>query len=236
MNASIPSAGGNIDGYLSVPQPEVSGAGPWPGVVIIHDAFGLSDDDRAITDRFATAGYLALAPNMFSRGNMVSCLRSMFRELRAGQGRAFDEIEAARAWLAGRQDCTGKVGVAGFCLGGGFALLAAGRGFQASAPYYGMLPDDASFLDEACPVVASFGRKDPALRGAARKLEAQLSERNVPHDVKEYPGAGHSFANRLPLGPLNVVARVLGTGYHHESSEDAWRRVLAFFTEHLRKN
>ncbi|MQA07283.1 MAG: dienelactone hydrolase family protein [Pseudonocardiaceae bacterium] len=234
MQISIPSTDRSIDGYLAEPQAEVSGQPPWPGVVVIHDALGSGDDIRAITSRFATAGYLALAPNLFSRGNAVTCVRSMFGQLRAGRGQAFDDIEAARTLLAERDDSTGKVGVAGFCMGGGFALLAASNGFQASAPYYGQLPTDGSFLDGACPVVASFGAKDPSLRGAAEKLETLLTERGVPHDVKEYPDAGHSFANRLPLGPLNVLARVLGFGYHHESSEDAWRRGLAFFGEHLR--
>jgi len=70
--------------------------------------------------------------------------------------------------------------------------------------------------------------------GAADKLERLLTERNIPHDVKEYPDAGHGFANRLPVGPFGPIVRVAGFGYHHESSEDAWRRVLAFFGEHLR--
>lgn len=234
MNATIPTTDGTIDGYLAVPQPEVSGTPAWPGVVVVHDAFGLGDDIRSIAARFATAGYLALAPNLYARGNPATCLRNTFRQLRAGSGQVFSDLESARAVLSRRSDCTGKVGVAGFCMGGGFALLAASRGFDASAPYYGQLPTDSSFLDGACPVVASFGAKDPSLRGAAGKLENMLADRGVPRDVKEYPDAGHSFANRLPLGPANVMARILGFGYHHESSEDAWRRVLAFFAEHVR--
>lgn len=81
------------------------------------------------------------------------------------------------------------------------------RGFQANAPYDGKIPNDPSLLDGACPVVASYGAKDPSLRGAAGKLETLLTERNVPLDVQEYPDAGHSFANRQPLGSLNLIAR-----------------------------
>lgn len=222
-----------IPGYLAVPAAEVAGPGPWPGVVIVHDAFGLGDDVRAIAGRFATAGYLALVPDLYSRGRTLSCIRTVMRELRDGKGQSFDDIDSARDQLVGRSDCTGKVGVAGFCMGGGFAILGASRGFDASAPYYGRLPQDTSFLDGACPVVASFGKKDRPLRGNAQRLEAALSEHNVAHDVKEYPDAAHGFANRHRLGPFNVLGQVLGVGYHHESSEDAWHRVLRFFAEHL---
>ncbi|WP_199429233.1 dienelactone hydrolase family protein [Qaidamihabitans albus] len=233
METSIPVADGTIGGYIATPQPEIAGPAPWPGVVVVHDAFGMTRDTRRITDRFATAGFLTLSPDLYSRGGRVKCTKAVFSELGAGRGRAFDDLDAARRLLADRDDCTGRIGVVGFCLGGGFALVAASREFDASAPYYGQLPKDFSMLDGACPIVASFGRRDPTLKGAAAKLETELTERGVPHDVKEYPDAGHSFANELPLGPFNVLAKVAGFGYHHESSEDAWRRVLAFFAEHL---
>ena len=233
MNTTITTQDGTIGGYLAVPQPEVAGESPWPGVVVVHDALGMSDDVRTIAERFATAGYVAVVPNLYSRGGFARCVRSVFREMLAGTGRAHDDIDAARAMLAERADCTGKVGVAGFCLGGGFALLAATREFDASAPYYGPLPSDLSILDGACPIVASYGGRDFGLKGAAGRLEAQLTESGVPHDVREYPAAGHSFANRLG-GPLNALLRVPGMAYHHESSEDAWRRVMSFFAEHVR--
>jgi carboxymethylenebutenolidase len=234
VTVRIPSTDGEIEGYLTVPTPAVSGTGPWPGVVVVHDALGMSDDVRTIAERFATAGYLAVAPDLFSRGGFLRCVRAVFGQLASGSGQAFDDIEAARTLLAGRDDCTGQVGVAGFCMGGGFALLAAPRGFQASAPYYGAVPGDTSVLRGSCPVVASFGGRDRPLRGAAAKLESALTELGVPHDVKEYPDAAHGFANRLSLGPFGPLARVAGFGYHHESAEDAWRRVLTFFGEHLR--
>ncbi|GAA3432452.1 dienelactone hydrolase family protein [Kutzneria kofuensis] len=230
MQLTVSTPNGLIDAYLAVPSVEVSGPGPWPGVVVVHDILGLGDDIKQITGRFTSAGHVAIAPNMYARGGAVRCVRGIFKALNSGRGPAFDDIEAARELIAGRGDCTGKIGVVGFCMGGGFALLAAPRGFQASAPYYGMVPKDLAMIDGACPVVASFGAKDPSLRGAAARLDAALTERNVPHDVKEYPDAGHSFANRISPAALT---KVLGFGYKHEESEDAWRRVLAFFRQHL---
>lgn len=230
MDVTIPVASDGIPGYLAVPDP-AEGAGPWPGVVVVHDLFGLGNDIRSITARFAAAGYLAVAPDLYSRGGRLRCMRATLAQVQRGFGEAFADIEAARELLRSRDDCTGAVGIAGFCMGGGFALLLA-PGFDASAPYYGMLPRDSSALDEACPIVASFGADDRTLRGAAAQLEQQLEERGIPHDVEEYPGAGHAFANQFP-GPFGALARVAGFGYRQDAAEDAWRRVTRFFAEHL---
>lgn len=234
MDVRIPTGDGTISGYLARPQVEVSGQAPWPAVVVLHDAFGVTQDARDITDRFATAGYLALAPDLFSRGGWVRCIRTVFRELVAARGRAFDDIDAARRILAADAGCTGGVGVVGFCMGGGFALAAASAGFDVSAPYYGQLPADLSVLDGACPIVASFGGRDPSLKGASDTLKVALNERRITHDVKEYPEAGHGFANELPLGPFNKLAKFAGFGYDHDASENAWRRVQSFFSQQLR--
>ena len=220
-----------LDAHLAVPP---VGAGPWPGVVVLHEAFGLTADIRQITDRFASAGYLALAPDLYTAGGALRCLKGTFASLRSGTGKPIGDIEAARAYLAGREDCTGKVGVVGFCMGGGFALVAAARGFDAAAPNYGHLPaDPLEALRGACPVVASYGRRDPSLRGAAARLEETLDELGVEHDVVEYPGAGHSFMNRHNLGPVNVLLRIGGVRFHEPSAEDAWGRILRFLSVHL---
>jgi carboxymethylenebutenolidase len=217
--------------HLAVPP---VGSGPWPGVVVLHEVFGLTDDVRQQADRLAGAGYLALAPDLFSAGGALRCLRSTFSALSSGSGPAFGDIEATRAALAARPDCTGRIGVVGFCMGGGFALVAATRGFDAAAPNYGPLPPDpAQLLRGACPVVASYGGRDRGLPGAAATLETALTEAGVEHDVKEYPQAGHSFLNRHNVGVLTVLERVAGLSYHEPSAEDAWARILRFFAHHL---
>ena len=224
--------GGGVRAHLAVPP---VGGGPWPGVVVLHEVFGLNADIRQQADRFAAAGYLALAPDLFSPGGARRCLLATFRSLMAGHGRPFDAIEDARASLAAREDCTGKVGVIGFCMGGGFALMTAARGFDAGAVNYAHLPKDVdAVLAGACPVVASYGAKDRTLRGTEAELDAALARAGAERDVHEYPEAGHSFLNRHDLGPGGALLRVAGIGYHGPSAEHAWGRILRFFEGHLR--
>jgi carboxymethylenebutenolidase len=219
---------GPIDALLDVPQ----GQGPWPGVVIIHDALGYASDKESINRHVAAAGYVALTPNLFSRGGWARCVTTVMRQLLTKQGQALDDVLAARDHLKALPDCTGRVGIAGFCMGGGFALIMSPKGFEASAPFYGTpLPRQLSeTLEGACPIVASFGGKDPIGRGAHQKLERVLDHKGVTHDIKTY-NAGHGFANKLPAQPL---LRITGFGYNEEATNDAWARVFSFFGEHLR--
>lgn len=221
-----------LTAYLAVPP---VGDGPWPGVVVVHELFGLTDDIRQQADRLAAAGYLAIAPDLYTAGGALRCLKGTFAALTKGSGPVVDDLQAVRRWLSGREDCTGRVGVIGFCMGGGFALLLAAQGFDAAAPNYGPLPRDADrVLAGACPIVASYGAQDRGLRGTAGELERVLTGLGVEHDVVEYPDAGHSFLNRHSTGPFAVLERVAGLSYHQPSAEDAWSRVLRFFDRHLR--
>src|SRR5271169_5221833 len=91
------------------------GQGPWPGVVVVMDALGLSDDIREQADRLAAAGYLAFAPDLYS-GRGLRCVVATLRASRSGNGPAYADIDAARALLLAREDCTGRIGIIGFCM------------------------------------------------------------------------------------------------------------------------
>ncbi|WP_157109611.1 dienelactone hydrolase family protein [Rhodococcus sp. WMMA185] len=221
-----------LQGYLVRPP----GEGPWPGVVMVHEAFGLEDVMRRQADRLASAGFLTLAPDLFSAGGARRCLVSTMRAMLSGKGRAYGDIEAARQWLSASAECTGKIGVIGFCMGGGFALMVADSGFDAAAPNYGTLPRDLdAAMGGACPVVASYGGKDFSLKKAAAKLDVALTKAGVVHDVREYPTAGHGFLNDEVAGPkvIRPLLKVAGMVPDPDAATDAWARIDAFFREHL---
>jgi carboxymethylenebutenolidase len=225
---TIDTADGPIDALISVPD----GDGPWPAVVVVHDALSHIPDNQSTSARIAATGFVAITPNLYSRGGRVRCITRVFRELLTQRGRALDDILAARDHVRAMPECTGAVGVVGFCMGGQFALVMAPKGFGASAPFYGTpLPRHLSeTLDGACPIVASFGRRDPLGVGAPARLRKVVEDAGIPADIKVYPDAGHGFANQLPGQPL---LRITGFGYNAAATEDAYRRVFAFFSQHL---
>jgi carboxymethylenebutenolidase len=228
-------------GYLALPagassDPAGQGStGKWPGVVVIHEAFGLNDDIRRKADQFAAHGYLALAPDLFDGKFWIRCIRSAIRQVRAQSGPAFEVLEAARGFLAARADCTGRTGVIGFCVGGGFALLCAPRdGFAVAAVNYGDVPKDAErALAGACPLVGSYGGRDRSISTEhPERLQRALTVLEIPHDVKVYPGSGHRFMSESS-GVGGALAKVARMSYQQSDAADAWQRIFAFFGEHL---
>ena len=232
VDVRVATARGPLPGYLTRP----SATERAPGVLVIHEAFGLTAEMRSHADRLMNAGYLALAPDLFSWGLKVRCMAATMVSLSRGSGRVYDDLEEARAWLAGHEACTGLVGVVGFCMGGGLALACAPRGgYAAAATNYGDVPSDAEkALAGICPVVASYAGRDRYLRGHAARLRGALEALGVAHDVKEYPNNTHGFMNPHPGLLPRISGKLLPLVYDPEAAEDAWARIIAFFDEHLR--
>ncbi|MDI2128884.1 dienelactone hydrolase family protein [Yinghuangia seranimata] len=215
-----------------------AGPGPWPGVVVLFEGTGADDVNRGHVERMAAAGYLALMPDIYHGRSAARCMVSTLRGIPAGKGPAYQDIEAARQWLLASPDCTGRIGVLGFCMGGSFALvLATQGGYQVASANYGELPDDVDeAMKDACPVVASYGGKDRVFRSRAGRLEAALAKAGVEHDVRLYPGAGHSFLNDVANSPLvlrPLLKAIMGIGPDPAAAADAWGRIDAFFARHL---
>ena len=236
---SYPIAASHGQAYLAVPPagPGPGGPGspgPWPGVIVIHEAFGLNDDIRRKADQFAARGYVALAPDLYHGKSWIRCIRGAIRQVHAQSGPAFDALEAARGFLAARDECNGRTGVIGFCLGGGFALLCAPRdGFAVASVNYGEVPKDAErALAGACPLVGSYGGRDPMGTEHPERLQRALTVLEIPHDIKVYPGSGHRFMTETS-GAGAVLAKMTRTSFQRSDAADAWQRIFAFFGEHL---
>jgi carboxymethylenebutenolidase len=180
-DVTIGTPNGQMPAYVAIP----SGAGPWPGVVVVHDFAGMSHDLRSQAEWLASEGYLAAAPDLYHWGSRLRCLWTIMREVTAGTGRTVADIDAVRDWLSAREDCTGRIGVIGFCMGGGYALaLATGHGYAAASTNYGGCPKDAGqVLAGACPVVGSYGGKDRSPMGASAAARLE----RAPHRARHRP-------------------------------------------------
>ena len=219
---SFISNGHSLSGYYVSPD----GTGTFPGVVVIHEIFGLNDNIKDITRRFANEGYAALAVDLFAGRNRAVCMArfmaaNLFGPLEHG---GVKDLKAALTFLTEQPGVdAARLGAIGFCLGGGFALAWActDERLKVVAPFYGTAPRPIEAVARSCPVVGSY--PDPDFTTAAgRKLDEILDTFDVPHDIKIYQGARHSFFN-----DQNPRA------YDAEASADAWQRTLAFFREHI---
>jgi carboxymethylenebutenolidase len=161
-DTTIPGGHGDLPVYLATP----ASTQPWPGVVLIHDAFGMGQDVRNQADWLASEGYLTAAPDLFSWGRPVACVRRAISDLRRRAGRTFEDVETVRVWLTGHPGCTGRVGVIGFCMGGGFALLLA-PGFLNDHESAG---DHVPFLVKFTGPIMGYGPNAAAAQDARRRI------------------------------------------------------------------
>ena len=216
---------------LSLPE----GSGPFPGVVVVHDLTGFRADTRRHCTRLAAEGFAAAAPDLYGSGR-PRCVVQTVTSLLRGKGRGLELIEATRTALAGHPQVDGaRIGIIGFCMGGGFALLAAADGpYAVAGPFYGTVPQSRERLAGLCPTLAQFGRQDLLFRSHAERLQQHLEELGVTHEVVIHEGVGHSFMNDHP-DPIFGLGRFTPMRARYEASAeaDAWARLLPWFRHHL---
>jgi carboxymethylenebutenolidase len=218
---SFPGSNRQLEGYLARPE----GEGPFPGVIVIHEIFGLNDNMRDIARRFAREGYVALAVDLFAGRNRTVCMFRFIGQmlLKPLDNSSQHDLQATLTYLEKQPGVdSNRLGAIGFCMGGGFAIAWAcnDRRLKAIAPFYGANPRPLSAVSRLCPIVGSYPDKD-FTTPQGQKLDVALDEYHIPHDIKIYPNSQHSFFNDQ------------GKRYNAEASQDAWQRVLTFFKEHI---
>ena len=215
--------GGQATGYEAKP----TGDGPFPGVVVIMEWWGLEPHIKDLTDRFAREGYHAVAPDIYhgtvidydNRDGAMGMARSLDKDL------AVREIDGAASYIKGQSSSNNKVGIVGYCMGGGLVLATAiaSNNIDAANVYYGGNPDPIDLVEQIqCPVLGLYaGSDETANPTKVPTLEEALTRFGKEHELHVYWDAQHSFFNdRRP-------------SYHEETAKDAWQRTQDFFCKHL---
>lgn len=214
---------GGITGHLTKP----SGSGPWPGLIVIQEWWGLDPQTKSIADRFAGAGYLAFAPDLY-HGEVAQLgdgQTAMTLTQKYGPG-AVTELQSVYDALKSHPDCTGKVGSVGFCFGGRMSLaLGISRPLDAVCTFYGggmqQLFDQLGGLKS--PVLGLFGDQDQSIPvGTVEEFDRLLDQIGVEHEVVVYPNSGHAFFRDSDPNAYRPVA-----------AKDAWERATKFFAKNL---
>ena len=213
-----------LEGYVAWPE---AGADGLPGLIVIHEWWGLNDNIRRMTDRLAGEGYVALAVDLYGGRTTddPSQAEAYMGELMAARDRGRDNVRAAHTWLRDEY-AVPAVGSVGWCLGGTWALetaLAMPDAIDAVVIYYGFVPDDPELLAPLdMPILGLFAEDDAAVPADdARAFERVLAELGKNAHIEIYPDVDHAFANPS------------GGNYEPETAMDAWRRTVAFFDAHL---
>lgn len=222
---TYPSPGGNsgtMRGYLVQPTKP----GPFPAVLVVHENRGLNPYIEDVARRVATEGFLALAPDgLFPVGGYPGN-DDDGRTLQASldQAKLRTDMENSARFVKSHASSTGKLGVTGFCYGGGIAnYLAAklGAEMHAAVPYYGVAADTASVGQIKAPLLCHLAEKDERINATYPAFEAALKAAGVDYQIHTYPGTQHGFHN-------NSTPR-----YDETAAKASWERTLAHFRKHL---
>ncbi len=215
--------GSTAQGYLARPK-----AGGGPGVIVIQEWWGLVDHIKAVVDRFAAEGFVALAPDLY-RGESAQSPDDAGRLMMAlNIGQAVKDLGGAVDYLVGSGGATSdKVGVVGFCMGGQLAVATACKSARVGAcvDFYGVHPSvSLDFSGMSAPVLGLFGEKDEFVSPeVARKLESDVRSAGKQIEIRIYPNADHAFFNDTRPDV-----------YDADAARDAWERTMRFFRENLR--
>jgi carboxymethylenebutenolidase len=208
-------------GYLAI----ADGTEPRPGVVVIHEAAGLTEHIKEACRQLADAGYVALAVDLLTGRNRAICMARYMSGMLIGSVNRYgiDDLRASLTLLARQPEVdASRMGAIGFCMGGSFAIAWActDSRLKVIAPFYGTNPRPLDVVGRLCPVVGSYPENDFTAR-SGRALEAQLDRSGIAHDIKVYPNTRHDFFNAD------------GSAYNKDAAEDSWRRVIQFFGDQL---
>jgi carboxymethylenebutenolidase len=226
-----PQGNGSIKGYLVRPvSADTRNETPTklPGVLVVHENRGLNPHIEDIARRFAMQNFMAFAPDgLTSVGGFPG------DDARGGQlfskvdgKKMTEDFVASALWLKSRADCTGKIGVTGFCYGGGIANTLAvrlGADLAAAAPFYGGAPAAADVPKIKAAILVHHGELDTRLASAWPAYEAALKAANIPNEGHIYPGAVHGFNNDATPERYNKAA-----------ADQAWQRTIEWFNKYVR--
>jgi len=213
-----------VRGYLAKPK---GAQGNLPGLIVIHEWWGLNDNIRAMTRRLAGEGYQALAVDLYG-GSVADTPDAAMKLMNASmQNRAAGEENIKRAAAYLERNGAAKLGVIGWCFGGGWSLgtaLLLPEKIDATVIYYGHLENDPARLAKIkSPILGFFGARDDSIPVASvQQFQSALAKLNKPIEVKIYDDAGHAFANAS------------GGNYRPEAAKDAWKRTTTFLAKNLK--
>jgi carboxymethylenebutenolidase len=203
-------------------------------VVVLHEVFGRQPEIDRVVERFAAAGYAAVAPDLMSAGPKPLCIARCMRAMATGEGEPVEQVRRTGDWLRAEAGLPAdKVGVIGFCMGGGFALAVA-RHFAAVSTNYGVVPDD-KVLKGAPPAIGCYGARDRMFVPYARLLEERMKRLGVPVETHVFPDVGHSFLTdgNHPVASFLVRPLMGIVPYNPAVAEEGWRHILGFFDRQL---